>query len=556
MSNWFIDLFVQPGIAQSILIVSLTISVGLWLGRLKIGGISLGVTWVLFTGMLLSYFQIGIDKEVNHFIKEFGLILFVYSVGLQVAPGFFASLRKEALSNNLLAASVVAVGTGLTILLYGLSQQHISVMAGVMSGAVTNTPGLAAAQAAASDLHLEGADRSLITLAYAVSYPIGVFGIIGVLLILKKIFHINIEREQEMHRKLDVIRSARPISAHFQLDNPRLFNKPLHFLFSMLKEKVIVSRMLHHGKIITPTPETKLAEGDVLLVVATKKEMQQVETIVGKPSEINLKTAVESELQSSYVMVTNKSVTHKRLGDMPEFHQHDFTITRLKRAGVEMVPHGGVFLQLGDTLKVVGSAEGIKQIEQAVGNAVKKLELPDLAPIFFGMVLGIVLGSLPIQFPGMPVAVKIGLAGGPLIVALILSRFGNLFYLNNYATYSANLWMRELGIGLFLASVGLSSGKEVSTAFAGGDGLAWMGMAIIITLVPLLLVGWIAHRFFKKTYFELCGLLAGASTDPPALAFATKMAGNDIPSVTYATVYPLTMILRIVSAQLLILLWA
>jgi putative transport protein len=554
MTNWLTDLFLHNSIAHAILILSLTIAIGLWLGRLKIGGISLGVTWVLFIGMLLSYFHFEIDEEVNHFTKEFGLILFVYSIGLQVAPGFFSSLKKEALGNNLLASSVVLLGTALTVILFILSKQSITVMAGVMSGAVTNTPGLAAAQAAANDIHISGVDKSLITLAYAVSYPIGVFGIILSLLLLKKILGVRIDHEQEMHRKLDALRSARPVSAHFSLENPRLFNKPLHFLFSLLKEKVIVSRMLHHGTVITPTPETVLAAGDVLLVVASKKELQNLEAIVGRPSLLNLKTAAESDLVSVYLTVTNKAVTHKRLGDIAAFQQHDFTITRLKRAGVEMVPHGGIFLQLGDTLKVVGTREGVQHIEAAVGNTVKKLELPDLAPIFFGMVLGILLGSLPFQFPGMPVPVKIGLAGGPLIVALLLSRFGNVFYLNNYATYSANLWMRELGISLFLASVGLSSGKNLSIAFGTGDGLAWMGMAAIITCIPLLIVGWIAHRFFRKTYFEICGLLSGASTDPPALAFATKMAGNDVPSVSYATVYPLTMILRIVSAQLLILL--
>ena len=237
-------------------------------------------------------------------------------------------------------------------------------------------------------------------------------------------------------------------------------------------------------------------------------------------------------------------------------HQHDFTLTRLSRAGIEMVPHGDIFLQLGDTIKVVGTEEGVQHVTTAVGNSLKKLEVPDLAPIFMGIVLGVVLGSIPFHFPNMPVAVKIGMAGGPLIIALTLSRFGNLFYLNNYTTNSANLMIRELGISLFLASVGLSSGKNLSVAFADGRGWVWMGMGVIITVVPLLIVGYIAYKYFRKTYFEICGLLAGASTDPPALAFATKLAGNDIPSVTYATVYPLTMILRIVAAQLLILLLA
>jgi len=312
--------------------------------------------------------------------------------------------------------------------------------------------------------------------------------------------------------------------------------------------------MYHKGEIITPTPDLLLEENDVLLVVATKQEMEQLKLLIGPVSTMNLKNAKESDLISRMIVVTRAAVTHKRLGDIPELHQQEFTLTRLARAGIEMVPHGDIFLQLGDTIKVVGTEEGVKIATDALGNSMKKLEVPDLAPIFFGIVLGVILGSIPFHFPNMPVAVKIGMAGGPLIIALTLSRFGNLFYLNNYTTNSANLMIRELGISLFLASVGLSSGKNLSVAFADGSGWGWIGMGVIITTVPLLIVGFIARKYFKKTYFEICGLLAGASTDPPALAFATKLAGNDIPSVTYATVYPLTMILRIVAAQLLILL--
>jgi putative transport protein len=289
-------------------------------------------------------------------------------------------------------------------------------------------------------------------------------------------------------------------------------------------------------------------------VVASKQEIAQLKLLIGPPSTMNLKTATDSDLISRYIVVTRAAVTHKRLGDIPELHQQEFTLTRLSRAGIEMVPHGDIFLQLGDTIKVVGTEEGVEVVTTALGNSLKKLEAPDLAPIFMGIVLGVILGSIPFHFPNMPVAVKIGMAGGPLIIALTLSRFGNLFYLNNYTTNSANLMIRELGISLFLASVGLSSGKNLSVAFADGRGWTWIGMGVIITVVPLIVVGFIAHKYFRKTYFEVCGLLAGASTDPPALAFATKLAGSDIPSVTYATVYPLTMILRIVAAQLLILL--
>lgn len=556
MSNWFTDLFTHTSIAQSVVIFGLVISIGIWLGRLKLAGISLGVTWVLFAGMFVSYLGISVEDSTEHFLKEFGLILFVYSIGLQVGPGFFASLKKYALNNNLLALITVSLGVLITVILFFISKYHISILAGIMSGAVTNTPGLAAAQAAAADINITGQDKSLITLAYAVAYPFGVFGIIGSLLVLKKILGVNIEEEKELHRKLNVIRSNKPVSHHYNLENKMLVGQPLIRLFEMLKEKVIVSRMLHNGEIITPTPDTILAENDVLLIVASKKESEQLRMIVGSYSNVNLKTASESNLISRTIVVTKKSVTHRRLGDLPEMDQQNFTMTRLNRAGIEMVTHGDIILQLGDRIKVVGTEEGVNIVADALGNSEKKLEVPDLAPIFIGIVLGVILGSVPIHFPGMPVAVKIGMAGGPLIISLLLSRFGGIFYLNNYTTSSANHMIRELGIALFLASVGLGSGKNLSVAFSDGRGFIWMGMGILITVIPLITAGIIAKRFFKKTYFEICGLLAGASTDPPALAFATKLAGSDIPSVTYATVYPLTMILRIVAAQLLILLFS
>lgn len=554
MPTWFYDLFTKASIAESVVIYGLVMAIGIWMGRIKIAGISLGITWVLFVGLTFSYFGVEVEKSTEQFIKEFGLILFVYAIGLQVGPGFWASLKRNALINNLLAFSIVAIGVIITLILYSISKNSSSVMAGVMSGAVTNTPGLAAAQATVNDLHVAGIDKSLITLAYAVTYPLGVFGIIGVLILLKKIFRINISKQQEFHRKLEIIRANRPVSIHLSLENKQLIGQSLHKLFDMLKEPIVVSRMFHHGEIITPTPDLVLATNDVLLIVASKKEIEQLKLLVGPQSNMNLKTAKNSDLISRQIVVTRKEVTHKRLGNIQELHQHEFTLTRLSRAGIEMVPHGDTFLQLGDTVKVVGSKEGIQEVTDALGNSLKRLEVPDLAPIFMGIVIGVILGSIPFYFPNMPVAVKIGMAGGPLIVALTLSRFGNIVYLNNYTTNSANLMIRELGISLFLASVGLSSGNNLSIAFADGSGLQWILMGILITVIPLLIVGVIAKKYFKKTYFEICGLLAGASTDPPALAFATKLAGSDIPSLTYATVYPLTMILRIVAAQLLILL--
>jgi len=553
--DWIIDLLTKQSFAQTVIIFGLVIALGIWFGKIKIFGISLGVTWVLFVGLFFSFMGVTLNTELQDFLKEFGLVLFVYTLGLQVGPGFFASLNRNALVTNLLAGMVVLLGVVITLVLFYTTHNPISVMTGIMSGAVTNTPGLGAAQTTLTNLHHTGAETSMVTLAYAVAYPFGVFGIIISMLLLKHIFKIDIEHETELQNKLVHLREDRVISKHLKLENHQLVGKPISAIFEMIKKPIIVSRMFHKGVIITPTPKEILSENDVLLIVAPKNLFEQLHILIGSESDMNLKTAHESKLVSNHIVVTNKDITHKRLGDIPEFHQHDFTFTRLYRAGTQMIPSGNVSLQLGDTIKVVGTQEGLDRVTNVLGNSLKRLEVPDIAPIFIGIVLGIIVGSIPFQIPNIPVPVKIGLAGGPLIVALLLSRFGNKFYLNNYTTNSANLMIRELGITLFLASVGLSSGSTLAKAFEGGGGFYWIGLGIVITIIPLLLVGIIAKKYFKKNYFEICGLLAGASTDPPTLAFALKIAGNDVPSATYATVYPLTMILRIVVAQLLILMF-
>jgi len=551
--NWLLQLFKEPSVAQSVIVYSLTIATGITVGKIKFFGISLGITWVLFIGLLFSFLGISIDLSTQHFIKEFGLILFVYAVGLQVGPGFFASLKKSALGNNALAAVIVLIGVGITLAFFYSSNYPITTMAGVMSGAVTNTPGLAAAQAAVKDLHLNGSDNLTITLAYAVAYPFAVIGIIISLLLLKKILGVDLEKEKELHRKLNYVQSNRPISQHFRLDNQQLIGHPLKKIFKILNEPIIISRMLHKGAIITPSPDTILSEGDVMLFIAPKNLMEQIKILIGPESNLNLKADQASHLIDRKIVVTRKEVTHKRIGNIAEIPHENLTITRIERAGIEMVAHGNLYLQLGDIATVVGSEEGVEQFETLIGNSLKRLDVPDLGPVFIGIFLGVILGSIPFFIPTIPSAIKIGMAGGPLIVALILSRFGNHLYLNNYTTNSANLILREIGISLFLASVGLSSGHNLSGAFNDGNGYRWMLMGITITTVPLLLVGYAAKKIFRKTYFEICGLLAGSCTDPPALAFSLKMAGNDIPSATYATVYPLTMILRIMAAQLIIL---
>ena len=554
--NWFFQLFTQQSITQTVIIYGLVIAIGTWLGKFKIFGISLGVTWILFMGLFVSYLGISINKDIETFLKEFGLILFVYCIGLQVGPGFFASLKKNASVTNGLAAGIVFLGILITIGFHYMSGTPISIMTGIMSGSVTNTPGLGAAQTAVNDLHLAANNNSLITLSYALLYPFGVFGIILSILILKWIFRVNLDTERIYHEKLSLANSEAPLTINLQVDNMQLVGQPIQKIFDLLKDHMVVSRLFHAGNITSPSLDTLLAFGDVLLIVTPKDLIDQLKIIIGGESKMDLKSVPQSELISRKIIVTRSEITHKRLGSITVLHQPGFTLTRLNRAGVEMVPHGDTLFQLGDTLNVVGTKEGVDIVIKEFGNSIKRLEVPDLAPIFIGIVLGAIVGSIPFSFPNIPIPVKIGLAGGPLIVALLLSRFGNVLYLNNYTTSSANLMVRELGITLFLASVGLSSGHSLAEAFKGGDAWLWIGMGIIITMVPLLLIGLLAKYGFRKTYFEIIGLLAGASTDPPALAFAMQMSKSEVPSVTYATVYPLTMILRIIGAQLLILFFA
>lgn len=552
--NWLIQLLTEHSIAQTVIVYGLVIAIGVTLGKIKIWGVSLGIAWVLFAGILASHFHIIVDKTTEHFLRDFGLILFVYAIGLQVGPGFFASLKKQALSVNLLAATVVLLGVSIAVLFYFLTNNNIGVITGVLSGAVTNTPGLGAAQQAIVDLNLaaKGINPAQIGLAYAIAYPFGVIGIILVLLILKKVFRVDLKKEQEKHVETLKQNVNQPIAVNLEVSNNLLYNKPLQSIYSLIKEPFVVSRMYHNQEIMPPNPDTLLAEGDVLLVVATQPVIHQLKMIVGDESTMKLQEQ-QGVLISRRIVVTRKNVTYKNMSELEVLNRSDCNITRINRAGIEFIASANTMLHLGDQVTVVGTESGIKEMANALGNSLKRLEVPDLGPVFTGIVLGVVFGSIPIAIPGVPVAVKLGLAGGPLIVALFLSQFGNKFYLNNYTTHSANLMLREIGIVLFLASVGLSSGEHFVDILNSGQGWYWMAMGAAITVIPLLIVGFIARYAFRKNFFEICGLLSGASTDPPALAFAIQMAGNDTPSVTYATVYPLTMILRILAAQALIL---
>jgi len=547
--NWLFDLFTKDSVAHAVLIYGLVIAIGVTLGKIKIFNISLGITWVLFVGIIASHFHLLINKEVEHFAKEFGLILFVYSIGLQVGPGFVSSLKKQGLSLNILAAGVV-----LTVTIHYITGTPIAVMAGIMSGAVTNTPGLGAAQQALADLKSSGlyTETPNLGLGYAVAYPFGVIGIILVLIFLRYIFKVDLSKEKAVHKERLLQGIPAPSTINLEIDNPQLFNQPLKIIKSIINTKIVISRIYHDGEISTPDSETILHEGDIILAVAPKEDFGKLKILVGKESEVDL-IKMKSNIISRRIVVTKEEVTYKTIGNQRFINNQDFTITRISRAGIEFVATSDTVFQIGDIVTAVGREEAVTLFAKVLGNSLKRLDHPNLAPIFFGIVIGVIFGSIPFAVPGIPAPVKIGLAGGPLIVAILMSRFGPKLYLTPYVTQGANLMLREIGIVLFLASVGLSSGEHFVEILVNGDGLYWMSYGVMITLVPLLIMGFVAKLIFKCSYFEICGLLSGASTDPPALAFATYSAGSDAPAITYATVYPLTMILRILMAQMMIL---
>jgi putative transport protein len=552
--NWLTELFTESSIAHDILIYSLVIALGLAVGKLRIFGISLGITWVLFFAIFFANIGLNVSPATEHFIKEFGLVLFVYFVGLQVGPSFFNSFKKEGISLNLLALLAVFMGVAITIGFLLLTSNSTGVMAGLMSGSVTNTPGLGAAQAVMEDpaFQQKGLDASEVSIAYAVTYPLGVVGIVLVLLFLKKVWKIDIKKDQEAYSLTVETDADKPININLHVSNPMLFDKPLSSLRNIVPDHFLVARLYQNDFIISPTDDMVLKKGDVLLVIAIKTVAEKLKSVVGEESPISLQE-IPGKPEKRDVVVTHRKATYNKLGNIKELNRADCRITRIKRSGFELIAAPNLVLQIGDLVTIVGSEEGVRSYSGFLGNAVKKLEMPELAPVFLGIFLGIILGSIEMTIPGIPVPIKIGLAGGPLIVALVISRFGNLVRIYNYTTYSANLMLRELGVALFLASIGLSTGKVLIAVFQNGKGPEWIAIGFVITVVPLLITGFTARLIAKKSFFQICGLLAGASTDPPALAFTLQLAGNSVPSQTYATVYPLVMIARIIAAELFVL---
>lgn len=541
-------------VAHSVMILALIIALGIMLGKIRIAGVSLGVTGILFVGIAFSCFGMNIDEHLMHFLKEFGLILFVYSIGLQVGPGFFSSFRKGGVTLNKLAALVVALGVVTTVVLYYLTGLPITAVVGVMSGAVTNTPGLGAAQQAFSDLHA-GADAPDIATGYALAYPLGVIGAILTLLALRYLLRIDVRQEEEAAGLgTDVLKDLTTRRISVEVCNPAIEGKSISGIRHLALRDFVVSRICRPGGV----PEladaaTTLRCGDRILLVAAPKDVEALVALLGR--EVDAEQMIQDpKMISRRILITKPELNGKTLAELRVRSTSGVTITRINRSGIDLVAAGNLQLQLGDRVTVVGPELSVAHAERLFGNSLKRLNHPNLIPIFIGIALGVVLGSISFWIPGVPQPVKLGLAGGPLIVAILIGRYGPHYRLITYTTMSANLMLREVGISLFLAGVGLGAGEDfVPTLVAGG--YVWIAYGAVITVVPLLLAGIFGRYRYKLNYYTLIGVLSGASTNPPALAYSTEQTTSDAPSVGYATVYPLSMFLRVLAAQLLILIF-
>lgn len=552
--DWLISLFTEEGIAHTILLYAFVIAMGVMIGKVKFFGVSLGVTFVLFVGILVGHLGFSANPELMHFMREFGLILFIYSIGLQVGPGFFSSFKKGGMQQNLLAASVVLLGVGVTIALYYIFAGRIpmSMFVGILSGAVTNTPGLGAAQEALRQLFDAGQITEIpqIALGYAVAYPLGVTGIIFSLIIIRVLFKVNMEKEHEKFKENSSSNEGTKIMT-LQIHSKAIHGKNLVQIRKLIGRQFVISRLFHEGEYSIPKGETVIHNNDIVLVVAAEEDAEAVKELLGDVVEYDWKES-EVKMISRRIVITRDIINGKTLGSL-RLRALNVNCTRVIRSGFDLFASEDLVLQVGDRVVVVGSPESIKRIEEVLGNTLNRLNEPHLITLFIGIFLGIIFGSIPFFIPGMPMPVKLGLAGGPLVVAILLGRFGFKLRLITYTTQSANLLLREIGITLFLASVGIASGGKFVETVVHGDGLLWVACGVLITMIPLLIVGIFGRKVMKMNYFTLMGLLAGSTTDPPALAYANATAGNDAPAVAYSTVYPLTMFLRVIMAQILIL---
>ena len=547
-------------IALTVSVLALVAVVGLWLGNIKIRGVGFGIGGVLFGGIFVGHFadQLGwvLSADMLHFIQEFGLILFVYTIGIQVGPGFFASLRVSGLRLNLFAFGIVVMGGLVTAILHKLFAIPLPVVLGIFSGAVTNTPALGAGQQILRDLGIPADVVDQMGMSYAMAYPFGICGILLSMWLVRVLFRINVEQEAKEHESTLTNGHALIKTINIRVENPNLNNMAIQDVPILNSATIICSRLKRDDTLKVPSPDTLIQHGDLLHLVGQPADLNNARLVIGQEVDTSLSTR-GTDMRVERVVVTNEKVLGKKIRDLQVKERYDVVISRLNRAGVELVASQDASLQFGDILNLVGRPSSIDAVADMVGNAQQKLQQVQMLPVFIGVGLGVILGSIPLYVPGFPVALKLGLAGGPLIMALILGRIGSIGKLYWFMPPSANLALRELGIVLFLAVVGLKSGGDFVDTLVNGEGMSWVGYGIFITAIPLITVGLLARIFAKMNYLTLCGMLAGSMTDPPALAFANNLhATSGAAALSYATVYPLVMFLRIITPQLLaVLFW-
>ena len=554
--NWLFELVTGTGIAHSILIYSLVIALGVILGKVKFFGVSLGATTVLFVGILAGHFHLDVDPGILKFIQEFGLILFIFSIGLQVGPGFFSSFKEGGLRLNGLALMIIGLNIAVALAIFFGLDVKVNELVGILSGAVTNTPGLGAAQQTL--IETQGADKAMslnevMSMGYAAAYPLGVVGIILTMIIVKAVFKINTEKESRVLEEEADNSLLKPHIVTYRVTNKLIFNRTVERLHGIIDRNFVISRIKRKdGEVIIPVDATTIEEGDLLLIVISVQDEEVFDAIIGPHEEVDWKHD-PAPVVSRRIVVTKSEYSGRKIGSLRLPKGYGLNATRVNRAGVDLLASPNLSLQVGDRITVVGQLHDIERLAERVGNSMRRLNEPNMFTMFIGIFLGILVGSLPIFIPGMSVPMKLGLAGGPLIVAILLGRYGYKIKLVTYTSSSANLLLRELGICLFLASVGLAAGGDFARVVFTATGIKWVGYGFMITFLPLIIVGLLARWRYKLNYCTLMGLIAGSTTDPPALAYANKTAGNDAPAVAYSTVYPLTMFMRVITAQILIL---
>lgn len=554
--TWLIDLFTKPSVGQQVLAIAITAALGLMIGKIKVKGIGLGSAGALFIGIALGHFGLRIEPNVLHFIQEFGLILFVYTIGMQVGPGFIDSIRRHGLVLNILSTSVVLLGVLVTLCLYFFTDMHnnVPVLIGMLCGAVTNTPSLGAANSAFA---AAGVDTSLTGIGYAVAYPFGVVGIILVMILTRVIFRQDPNKAAESYSAEIAAHSKEIESCSLTVENQNLYGIQLKDIPNLISSGVVVTRLLRGESIFTPNGKTVIEQGDKLHIVGMPEAVCAMEKIIGKRLEkpITLETSnTDKKIVVKTILVTNKKILGRTIGSLALAERYGVNISRVTRSGFKFTGRLDLRIKFADKLMVVGTAEGIEAAAKELGNSLTALDHPEILPAFLGIFLGVIVGSIPLAIPGMPTPLKLGLAGGPLIVAIVLSRKRKIGPLNFFMANSANLMLREFGLTLFLSCVGLNAGIKFFDVLLNGDGLHYMALAALITFLPLAIVAAVGHLVFKVNYLSLCGVLAGATTDPPALAFANGQANSEAVNIGYASVYPLTMLLRILSSQVLAIL--